>query len=1044
MDNVAESGEESEDEWNYYRVEPTGDKESAAPQESDSGATEEDMESQLNPNAAVFIPSSPTENSNHIEQPFNENLTQEEFFNKENVMSSSFIAHEPVSNNETSPIEAINGKDEEVWLSSSPKKGGVPLDNVSVPPEDEFDREVSQRPGDLDAENHVNGINLANGHKNSDGVTEAEGIVTVLENSNNPFNDSEFGKVHGYDEGSILDKEPQSTVTHSDEIPASTEATSLVESDSTEMEQERIESAEPVNSADLDIPLQSDTVEPLGESNPAETLLIHPAETLACEDPVKAVEILDSAEPDQLSEFVAPAQSFETAPVELDSANSNDFLHEADLLGETESPIRDPVPSIEVDSPIVSGASDLNRDHIAGDFLQPPSDSHGLSSSDCDLSSGPFNDGVCYSTSGLDNIMNAVSVNANASSPSAQSTPFEGETFEFGSKTDNLVQESAQHEQEPFSEVEKGDFIQYGSVIGKSCTETKDDFNEGFDEENANFMLDTTSQNEVKIIPSASDFTEADVVEEFEPIYPVQSPANPSHSTPSQLPFTMDFTSAEPMIPDLCNIPNEENVISSPIEIKVEPQEEPEVKSAEPEYAEPDQQEVEIETAPEAVHDLVNGLVEESAPGPDVLPVSENAVESVTAVDLHAECPPPAVFEAVPDVIGGVPEPALPATEEPQSIAEPADESLSQQDFSIVAAVAAATTAAVAASAVASKVDKKPATKAPAGKPKPTAAKAPVKAATKSVPPTSATVPKKSVVPPVPAARAAPRSTLAPKPKPADVVSKPASTTSKPAPPKPRTTAPISKPPAEKKPLANGDASKPAASKPLARVSTRPATAPARSTVKPALPNAATAPKLASAAPKATTQPPIRRPVAGATSKPKPATTSVTETKTKPAPSVSAAPRPRPSTASSLSSRPAVSAPKAPLASKPIDKQTKETTNKLISATRTTVSRTAATTASKTVPKTTTASAPASSKTVQSKPAPIRRPTATGTTKTAIAAKKPNEKPKAPMTNGVVKNGHASPDEVPHQNGVSHDEPVIDKRESDFKIESLVDNHLVV
>lgn len=43
MDNVAESGEESEDEWNYYRVEPTGtaaDKESAAaPQESDVSST---------------------------------------------------------------------------------------------------------------------------------------------------------------------------------------------------------------------------------------------------------------------------------------------------------------------------------------------------------------------------------------------------------------------------------------------------------------------------------------------------------------------------------------------------------------------------------------------------------------------------------------------------------------------------------------------------------------------------------------------------------------------------------------------------------------------------------------------------------------------------------------------------------------------------------------------------------------------------------------------------------------------------------------------
>lgn len=34
VDNVGDSGEDSEDEWNYYRVEPTGDK-ASAPENSD-------------------------------------------------------------------------------------------------------------------------------------------------------------------------------------------------------------------------------------------------------------------------------------------------------------------------------------------------------------------------------------------------------------------------------------------------------------------------------------------------------------------------------------------------------------------------------------------------------------------------------------------------------------------------------------------------------------------------------------------------------------------------------------------------------------------------------------------------------------------------------------------------------------------------------------------------------------------------------------------------------------------------------------------------
>lgn len=38
VDNVGDSGEDSEDEWNYYRVEPTGDK-GSDPQDSDVSVT---------------------------------------------------------------------------------------------------------------------------------------------------------------------------------------------------------------------------------------------------------------------------------------------------------------------------------------------------------------------------------------------------------------------------------------------------------------------------------------------------------------------------------------------------------------------------------------------------------------------------------------------------------------------------------------------------------------------------------------------------------------------------------------------------------------------------------------------------------------------------------------------------------------------------------------------------------------------------------------------------------------------------------------------
>jgi len=108
-DNVGESGEDSEDEWNYYRVEPTADGKQQAEQPicrkpaQPQLEGELNMESQLNPDAAEFVPS-PTQ-----------------------VMS---------------PME-------EVLLAQSPSKG-VTMENITVPSQLEFQLEVSHRPSEMD------------------------------------------------------------------------------------------------------------------------------------------------------------------------------------------------------------------------------------------------------------------------------------------------------------------------------------------------------------------------------------------------------------------------------------------------------------------------------------------------------------------------------------------------------------------------------------------------------------------------------------------------------------------------------------------------------------------------------------------------------------------------------------------------------------------------------------------------------------------------------------------------------------------------------
>lgn len=104
-DNLAESGgEDSEEEWNYI---PGNDPQSLASIQPDTKQDEEDMNSQLNPNAAEFVPVSP----------------------KNLVIDDTIIA-------------------------SSPTRGfEKPLDNIRLPSEVEFSEEISKRPGDLEYSN---------------------------------------------------------------------------------------------------------------------------------------------------------------------------------------------------------------------------------------------------------------------------------------------------------------------------------------------------------------------------------------------------------------------------------------------------------------------------------------------------------------------------------------------------------------------------------------------------------------------------------------------------------------------------------------------------------------------------------------------------------------------------------------------------------------------------------------------------------------------------------------------------------------------------
>ncbi|XP_046998874.1 LOW QUALITY PROTEIN: protein piccolo-like [Schistocerca americana] len=120
-DNVADSGEDSEDEWNYYKIEPTEKavnveslvqtKQPVCPESTQLNLEEKpedifDMESRLNPDAKEFVPS-PT----HSKPSF-----------------------------------------EDTIISHSPSGKILPFDNVEVPSMAQFQQEARLRPGEVSEE----------------------------------------------------------------------------------------------------------------------------------------------------------------------------------------------------------------------------------------------------------------------------------------------------------------------------------------------------------------------------------------------------------------------------------------------------------------------------------------------------------------------------------------------------------------------------------------------------------------------------------------------------------------------------------------------------------------------------------------------------------------------------------------------------------------------------------------------------------------------------------------------------------------------------
>ncbi|KAF4514021.1 UNVERIFIED_CONTAM: hypothetical protein B566_EDAN018672 [Ephemera danica] len=443
------------------------------------------------------------------------------------------------------------------------------------------------------------------------------------------------------------------------------------------------------------------------------------------------------------------------------------------------------------------------------------------------------------------------------------------------------------------------------------------------------------------------------------------------------------------------------------------------------------------------IEDLSPDAVTATPPPTPAAPLDELTTENEEKLPSHEDA-----FSEVIEKLAAQPEEQqpTPSEEQPTSPEEPVQERHIEDVLAVAAVTATAVGAAAAITAVAKSpkpssptkteapASKKPAsptkekvasptkdkpsspikktTAGPASKaaPKPSPAKAPATAKTTST--TAAKPAPARSAPPAakPAAVSAPKAALAAKkPTTSALASKPrtptstttaaprtmkpptsgASSPTKPTAPKPKppVTA-ASKAPEAKKPLANGDAAKPAPRRPISATSSTAATtraAPrpaASSTAKPAS-TAAAKPTATSAA---TKSPPKPRPASAAVNGvAKPKVDVATKTTARPASASATARRAAPAT------KPAISA-----------KQDKETSNKQLSAT----TRTTTTTKSTTVTKSTTL------KSVPAKMPPIKKP-ASAATKTKVPSKATDPpKPDEPVqVNGnaheIIPNGNS-------------------------------------
>lgn len=139
---------------------------------------DDDMASQLNANAPEFVPSSPTNsgpnspNADIMSPPQNE-------------ITDFVVAHQP--NSQMSTIK----KEDRILAQSPRKNGAVTMDNVTVPDETEFDKEILERPHDWSDELTEDGQTAMNGNGASLNGNIEKGVVDAEEDDSEALNSKE-------------------------------------------------------------------------------------------------------------------------------------------------------------------------------------------------------------------------------------------------------------------------------------------------------------------------------------------------------------------------------------------------------------------------------------------------------------------------------------------------------------------------------------------------------------------------------------------------------------------------------------------------------------------------------------------------------------------------------------------------------------------------------------------------------------------------------------------------------------------------------------